>query len=77
MSREEKKEGIRKKEGKEERRLEGRIRKGERKESKKKGRKENDILFPKNGHNSEAFLVGNFQSSFSRMETLFITSILI
>jgi len=34
----------------------------ERKKSKKKGRKENDIVFPKDGHDSEAFLMRNISS---------------
>ena len=36
--------------------------KKERKKSKEKGRKENDIVFPKDGHNSEAFLMRNISN---------------
>lgn len=51
---------------KKERREGGKIVEGkggkERKKSKKKGRKKNDIVFPKDGHNSEAFLMRNISN---------------
>ena len=62
MSVEEKKKEIRRKKREGGKKIVDRMGEKERKKSKKKGRKENDIVFPKDGHNSEAFLMRNISN---------------